>query len=196
VHPLVTRSLVAAILLWGSLALWTLETYRYASRSRGEDELQEDRGTRALIVGGIVLAVWAGYLAARRVPGARIAGSGWALLAGGLVLFWGGALLSGWAARTLGRFYRPVVAVQKGHEVITSGPYRLVRHPLYAGALMTTTGVGLALDNWIALAVCFLLPLAAYVRRIQVEERVLQERLGSLYRDYARGRSRLIPRVW
>jgi protein-S-isoprenylcysteine O-methyltransferase Ste14 len=196
VHTLVARSLLAALLLWGSVAIWALATHRYVLRSRGAEETRQDRGTVVLIVLSIVVAVWAGYRVAERVPGARIASSGWALLVAGLVLFWAGALLGRWSARTLGRFYRPVVAVQQDHEVITGGPYRFVRHPLYAGALMTMAGIGLALGNWISLALCVVLPLAAYVRRIHVEERVLEERLGSAYRDYARGRARLIPGLW
>jgi protein-S-isoprenylcysteine O-methyltransferase Ste14 len=71
-----------------------------------------------------------------------------------------------------------------------------VRHPLYAGALVTMAGVGLAFGNWLSLAVCIVLPLVAYLRRIAVEERALEAALGDAYRRYARGRARLVPYVW
>lgn len=71
-----------------------------------------------------------------------------------------------------------------------------MRHPIYAGAMLVMLGVGLALGNWLSLALCVLLPLAAYVARIRVEEAALEDALGDAYRQYERGKSRLVPGVW
>ena len=97
---------------------------------------------------------------------------------------------------TLGRFYRPVVTIYEDHEVVTSGPYRYVRHPIYSGAMVVMVGVGLALGNWLSLALCILLPLAAYVARIRVEEGALEDALGDRYRQYEQGKARLVPGIW
>ncbi len=77
-----------------------------------------------------------------------------------------------------------------------SGPYRYVRHPIYAGAMVVMVGVGLALGNWLSLVLCVLLPLAAYVVRIRVEEGALEEALGDSYREYEQGKARLVPWIW
>jgi protein-S-isoprenylcysteine O-methyltransferase Ste14 len=62
--------------------------------------------------------------------------------------------------------------------------------------MLVMTGIGLAYGNWLSLALCTVLPLAAYVTRIHVEERALEEALGDAYRQYERGKARLVPGVW
>jgi protein-S-isoprenylcysteine O-methyltransferase Ste14 len=100
------------------------------------------------------------------------------------------------AIRTLGRFFRSVVMIQRDHALVTSGPYRLLRHPSYAGALLTGLGAGVVVGNWFSLAAFVLLPLIGYVRRIQIEEVALVEGLGTAYHHYAAASRRLLPFVW
>jgi protein-S-isoprenylcysteine O-methyltransferase Ste14 len=91
----------------------------------------------------------------------------------------------------------PVVKIQRerGHRVVSTGPYAYVRHPMYAGGLLMFVGMPLQLGSWLGLAgVALLGPLLAV--RIFMEERTLAAELEG-YRDYAeRVRWRLIPRVW
>ena len=68
--------------------------------------------------------------------------------------------------------------VERGLAVVSSGPYRWVRHPSYTGLLLILAGFGLGLGNWLALAICVALPLPALLRRIQVEEAELIRVLG------------------
>ena len=94
-------------------------------------------------------------------------------------------------------FAAPVVKIQKerGQTVVTTGPYALVRHPMYAGASLIFFGVPMLLGSgWgLALAPVWLLLL---VVRIPLEERMLREHLAG-YDDYAaRVRYRLVPGVW
>ena len=104
--------------------------------------------------------------------------------------------LSVWAVR-VNRFFSPVVRIQseRGHRVVTSGPYQWVRHPGYAAALASMLCSGPALGSWwsmLALAPLFVLTL----RRTIIEDRYLHERLDG-YVDYAkRVRHKLIPGVW
>lgn len=107
-----------------------------------------------------------------------------------------GFALASWAM-IANRFFSAVVRIQKdrGHEVVTSGPYRFLRHPSYAGGLLSYLAFPLMLD-----AVWALLPAlavaAALIARTALEDRTLAAELPG-YSEYAsRTRSRLIPGVW
>ncbi|MGH3673238.1 MAG: methyltransferase family protein [Pseudonocardiaceae bacterium] len=81
--------------------------------------------------------------------------------------------------------------------MVDTGPDRWVRHPSYTGALATIVGTGLALGNWVTVAVLTVAPTAALLFRIRVEEAALLAGLGEPYRRYtAAVRARLIPGVW
>ena len=107
-----------------------------------------------------------------------------------------GVAIRQWSHRTLGRFHQAVVTIQSDHRVITSGPYRIARHPMYAGSAVAFLGVGLALGTWPGLGLVFGGTLPAMVRRIRIEEDALHHSLGTRYGDYAKGRARLLPGVW
>jgi protein-S-isoprenylcysteine O-methyltransferase Ste14 len=94
-------------------------------------------------------------------------------------------------------FASPVVKIQteRAHSVVTTGPYRYVRHPMYAGALFHFAGLPLLLGSWWGLA---FLPLfvGLFAFRIGIEERTLRTALKG-YDDYAaRVRYRVIPLIW
>jgi protein-S-isoprenylcysteine O-methyltransferase Ste14 len=83
----------------------------------------------------------------------------------------------------------------EGQQVITTGPYALVRHPMYVGVLIMVIGVPLALGSWWGLLVV-LASIAILVLRILDEEKMLRGQLEG-YDAYARGvRYRLVPRLW
>lgn len=101
-----------------------------------------------------------------------------------------------WAMRA-NRFFSSVIRLQldRGHEPVTTGPYRFVRHPGYAAHVSALLAAGLALGSWLAM-----LPVLAvvllFVRRTVNEDRMLRRDLPG-YADYARRvRSRLVPGVW
>jgi protein-S-isoprenylcysteine O-methyltransferase Ste14 len=101
-----------------------------------------------------------------------------------------------WTMRT-NSFAAPVVKIQKdrGQAVITTGPYAVVRHPMYFGALFYLAGTSLVLGSWWGLATVPLLALLFCIR-IGIEEKALRTGLSG-YDDYARGvRWRLIPLIW
>ena len=86
--------------------------------------------------------------------------------------------------------------IQKDHVVWRGGPYRLLRHPAYAGTLISYLGVGLAIGSWVGALVWVAIVAAAYVPRIRLEEAELTRALGDSYRDYARSTARLVPGLW
>jgi protein-S-isoprenylcysteine O-methyltransferase Ste14 len=116
------------------------------------------------------------------------------IIAGAVVA--AGFALSSWAMVS-NRFFSAVVRIQKerGHEVVTSGPYRFVRHPSYAGGVVAYLALPLMLDAlWVMVPA--LLVLAALVVRTALEDRTLLESLPGYPEYAARTRSRLIPGIW
>ena len=94
-------------------------------------------------------------------------------------------------------FAAPVVKIQaeRGHRVVSDGPYAVVRHPMYGGTLLLIAGVPLLLGSWCGLAFAPLIVLLFAVRAV-MEERMLMAELPG-YTDYAaRVRYRLVPYVW
>jgi protein-S-isoprenylcysteine O-methyltransferase Ste14 len=128
-----------------------------------------------------------------RLPGAGPAG--WPIIAG-LVVIWLGLAIRVWAVATLGRAFRTTVEVGSGQAIVTHGPYHRVRHPSYTGLLLIAAGFGLAWGNWPGLAACVLLPAAAMLRRISVEEKELLHVLGTDYSEYQKSTWRLVPGLW
>jgi protein-S-isoprenylcysteine O-methyltransferase Ste14 len=106
---------------------------------------------------------------------------------------WAGMALRLWAVQVLGSFFRITVVVQDEHRLVDEGPYRLWRHPGYAGGLLTMLGIGLAMGNWLSLLVMMAVVLLGYAYRIRVEEQALKARFGESYERYAATRWRLVP---
>jgi len=126
----------------------------------------------------------------------------WSVMAGaaaqvmGCALFVAGIGLSGRAVAS-NPFFSSVIRIQtdRGHAVATGGPYAYLRHPGYAGSILSALGAPLLLGSTWALVPGFVAVLAV-VARTAVEDRILQNELPG-YRDYARRvRSRLLPGIW
>jgi protein-S-isoprenylcysteine O-methyltransferase Ste14 len=113
----------------------------------------------------------------------------------GLAVGLAGAVLLVRASVLLGRFMMHEAAVRQDHALIESGPYRFVRHPVYAGYLALLLGSGIASVN-----VCLLLlwPLSLLGILIQAasEEQLLEARFGQDYERYVGRTGRLVPRFW
>lgn len=116
-----------------------------------------------------------------------LAGVGVLLILAAVWIAWLTFIANPWAS--------PVVKVQEGQAIADTGPYRFVRHPLYAGAVAFFIGAPLMLGSWLGLAAAPLL-IAAIGARAIGEERLLRARAPG-YEDYAaRVPYRLVPRVW
>ena len=178
-----------------TIACWVLLelVVRVREALAGRGGRARDRGTRVLIVVGIGAAILAASLASSRVPSLRMPTAG---RAAGVAVMWLGLAVRAWAIAALGRSFRTTVEVDPGQAVVSTGPFRWVRHPSYSGLLAIVAGFGLADGNWLGFAACLVLPLPAVVRRIHVEEAELERVLGEPYRAYEARTARLVPRVW
>lgn len=119
----------------------------------------------------------------------------------GTVCFWigamvaaGGLLFSVWARRHLGKNWSQAVTVKEDHELITSGPYALVRHPIYSGLLLGFIGSAVARGEWrglLAVALVF----SALWFKLRLEEEWMRTQFGEPYEAYSRRVAELVPFV-
>jgi len=114
----------------------------------------------------------------------------------GLGLFLLGAALGVAAWRALGRWYAPDPDVRPGQQLITSGPYRLVRHPMYTALLLALPALPLLLRSLWGLALSLVLIVPALRLRIREEEAMLLTEFGDEYRSYMARTWRLVPFVF
>jgi protein-S-isoprenylcysteine O-methyltransferase Ste14 len=116
----------------------------------------------------------------------------WAGLAIALVGF---ALLQ-WAQVTLGRNWSDAPQLLPGQSLVTSGPYRWVRHPIYASFLLILGSTLLISANWLVGLTWIGTTVLETVSRITFEERLMCESFGDAYRAYVKRTGRLLPRSW
>jgi protein-S-isoprenylcysteine O-methyltransferase Ste14 len=113
----------------------------------------------------------------------------------GLVVFVVGTLLRLWPVFVLGSRFSGLVAIQPGHTLVTTGVYRVVRHPSYLGLLVTALGWGLAFRSAVGVLLVALLMVPLLVR-IGAEERLLRSEFGADYEAYCRRTARLVPGLY
>lgn len=114
----------------------------------------------------------------------------------GLAMIVVGFIIRLTAIFTLRKYFTVDVAIAKDHKVIDTGLYGIVRHPSYAGSLISFIGLGLAFMNWLSFAVVVLGTAFGIGYRVFEEERALTTTLGDGYRAYAARTKRFIPGVF
>ena len=164
-------------------------------RSRSKTGTKQDRSTLGIIWLVIAISIVAGVFVtqnfrAAALPNVRM------FATAAVVLFVAGLILRWWAIIALGRFFTVDVTIEKDHELVERGPFRIVRHPSYTGVLLAFAGFALSLCNWASVLV-ILLPIgAAFIHRMNVEEDALLRALGSRYANYMKRTKRLVPFVY
>ena len=185
---LVYRFLFPAMWLsWA--AYWWL-----ASRGAKPVARREPLGSRLLHVLPLSLAFW--LLWSRRGPSALLnerlfPWAPWEFWVAALVTA-AGILFTVWARIHLGGNWSGIVTIKHDHQLIASGPYAIVRHPIYTGLLVAFIGSAMASGEWRGVF-AVLIAWWALWRKLRVEERWMVERFGQQYEDYRRRVPALFP---
>jgi protein-S-isoprenylcysteine O-methyltransferase Ste14 len=182
------------VALWAAfICYWAVSARRTRSAAERREALPSRLAYLALLVVGIALLVFDppiyGPLLGRFVPDS----TGTSLIGLGLLLL--GLGLAVGARRYLGQYWSARVSLGEGHVLVKTGPYRMVRHPIYLGGLVAVVGTSIAIGELRAvLAVACVLAVA--VLKLRTEEALLGERFGSAYRRYREDVKALIPFIY
>lgn len=170
--------------------------HRLAQKTMGRAEYREGRLHVALrlLVGIPFMLTLAAYMVRPSILG-------WAKLDNPVWMQWMGVFLGiaslpliWWVQSALGNNFSTVLHVRDEHTLVTSGPYRWVRHPMYTVLYMNLLAAFLLTENWLIGGV-FLVSLTLLVAsRVQREEQTMREKFGKHYQDYMEKTGRFLPR--
>lgn len=180
------------ILVVASLVMASAAFFSDVNLSSGE---REDRSNRWIFLPLLVIGLLSAFLPAYAER------QGWWVLDGetvrwlGVFFYLAGGALRIWPIFVLGRRFSGLVAIQPGHELVTDGIYRVIRHPSYLGMIILMLGWALAFRSGLGVILAALIvpPLLA---RIRSEETLLRLHFGDEYDAYRRRTSRLIPGIY
>jgi protein-S-isoprenylcysteine O-methyltransferase Ste14 len=184
-------ALVPALwLIW--LAIWLVAAIG-AKRTVRRESLGSRLGYNMLMLAGAVVLAKPDILGPTPGQGFDPHTFGWFLA--GAVLVFVGLAFSIVARVWLGRNWSGIVTVKQSHELIRSGPYALVRHPIYSGMLLAFIGTAIVIDCWSSLVALAAL-LAALLVKIRKEEHFMAEAFGAAYARYRAEVPALAPFVF
>jgi protein-S-isoprenylcysteine O-methyltransferase Ste14 len=176
---------------WIFLAYWAITSLR-VKRTVENEKLLSRLPHVAIMVGAFTLLFWdelpLGWLDGRFVP--RELAVRWA----GVALTCLGVALAIWARNHIGRNWSSKVTLKEDHELIRSGPYAKVRHPIYSGVLLGAAGTALVQGKWrdiLGIGLIFL----AHSFKAHKEEALMTRQFGSEYDEYRKQTGALIPRL-
>jgi len=186
-----------------ALVFWAVDIWAFLPEmkivrrglERGKRADSKDSGSMKVLLAGMgvatVIAYPIAFVNVWSFPGS------WQLplFALGVLLMFLGSMLRRYCWRTLGEYFTGDVSVKPDQPIISTGPYRLVRHPSYTAGMMMYIGIGFALGSWFSLALLTITTVATYSYRVLVEERVLLDALGEPYDAFLKGRKRFIPYI-
>jgi len=181
------------LISWNAItALWIVFLVYWIAGARRVQRTARRFSTVAVLIVGAALIFWQsahfGRLSARFVPKREwIQGIGVLLVAAGV----GIAI---WARWHLGQFWSARVTLKVDHQLIQSGPYARVRHPIYSSLLLAMFGTALFVGEWRAL-LGVLLVFVAHWQKARREETLLAGQFGSAYDDYRGRTGSLLPKL-
>lgn len=124
----------------------------------------------------------------------RFVHRGFWIASAGALLTAAGIALAIWARNHIGRFWSGSVAIREDHQLIRSGPYSRIRHPIYTGILVALAGTTLAVGNYRAL-LAFLIILVSLIYKARLEETLLTREFGPAFDDHLRHTGFFLPRL-
>lgn len=180
--------LIVASLAWATLGLhWSTP-----EKTTSSGEYKFSRPLRVLILAlTFVLLFWdrtgVGFLGMSFLPPL------WIVVLIGFAMAVLGLGITSWARVHLGKNWSDKVVIQSDHQLISSGPYRYMRHPIYSGVLLAVAGTAVVVGKWRGV-LAFLLLLTNYIIKARNEERLLGDRFGAAFQEHINRAGFLFPR--
>ena len=188
-HPLsLDKRLIPALVLWVIFGLyWGTAGLNSAPTKNSESRVSTYFHQFILVAAFLLLIFPVPGLTGRFLP--------WRshfLVAAGAIVEAGFLLLAIWARRHLGRNWSAEVRIAVDHQLVRTGPYRLLRHPIYTAMLGMFMGTAIASSQYHALIGLAILAVA-YLRKTRLEEQILYQTFGLDYDAYCRDSWALVP---
>jgi len=189
---------LSTALQYAIAGLWVAWIVYWWASSRNVKTTVRHESVPSRLAHVIPLAIGAWMVGASRMPGGVLTGrllpaSVWIFFAG-VIIVAAGLGFTVWARIHLGCNWSGTVTLKEGHELIVTGPYRFVRHPIYSGLLLAFVGSAIARGEWRGVA-AVALAFAALWGKLKLEERWLGEAFGEAYARYRAEVAALIPFV-
>jgi protein-S-isoprenylcysteine O-methyltransferase Ste14 len=178
------RTAAYALLAAGTL-LWFAPFILIKRNNETPQKLDPRARWGILLVGVAYSVLWQNIFWARPL-------SGWQVAISMIFLAFAG-LLSWTGARALGRHWRLDAGLSKDHELVRSGPYRLVRHPIYTSMLCLLLGTGFLITPLPVLLLSLVLFMTGTEIRVRIEDALLAANFGEQFQEYKRGVPAYIP---
>jgi protein-S-isoprenylcysteine O-methyltransferase Ste14 len=169
---------------------WLVSAFGQKKTKQSESLLSRLSYTLPLFLAVALLAVpkahrgWFGYLF---VP--LSAATEWI----GAAVTMAGLLLAVWARRSLGRNWSAMVTLKEGHELIRSGPYRRIRHPIYTGILLAFLGTAIAIGR-VGGLIAFAIEWASFWTKARREEALLAQEFGAQFEEHRKRAGMFLPK--
>jgi protein-S-isoprenylcysteine O-methyltransferase Ste14 len=184
---------VALKITWAIFAIvWIIGAFT-SKRSVRRQSWASRFGMVGLAILEYLLLLWAvsyfGFAYRRFLPDSAI------YLWIGLFMTVAGVMLAIWARATLGRNWSGIVTVKQNHKLIRTGPYALVRHPIYTGVTFAVFGTAI-FDGEIRSIVLIVAMLSVFIHKMKIEEQFMTEQFGSEYASYQQKTKALVPFLW
>jgi protein-S-isoprenylcysteine O-methyltransferase Ste14 len=173
------------------IAYWLVSALKGKEAKRTETRQERMRHSLPMLAAYILTFVPVSHYG---VLGARIVSASAALGIAGAVMTVAGVGLAIWARWHLGTNWSSTVSIRADHELIHTGPYRTIRHPIYTGMLLAFAGTALALGE-VRGVLAFVIVLAAFYFKARKEENFLTQEFGERFAERARRTGMFLPRV-
>lgn len=177
--------------LWVVLgAFWLFAAFRRTRAQKREPTVERLAHVLVMVAASYLLCYrepWWGILNRRFVPQAD-----WIAWAG-VTLTAAGVAVAIWARRHLGKYWSAEVTIRSGHELIRTGPYARIRHPIYTGMMLALVGTALAIGEYRAI-VALAITMFGFVRKAKKEESFLAGQFGAAFEEHRRLTGFFLPR--
>jgi len=111
----------------------------------------------------------------------------------GVILIWAGIGLALWARWHLGQYWSGRITIKEGHQLIRTGPYARLRHPIYSGLILAVVGTAIEIDQWRAVASIGIVTLGFWIKGRR-EEGLLRQQFGAEFDEHRKHTGFLLPR--